>query len=175
MKKVLALGLGICVALLPSAYAAPKATSAGQEESGTVLFPTPHPQNPDICFQGVARRIHMLSQGTVSGPFGEIFEIDKVTWKGKFTLEVTDGATGSEDLDLYFFKDFGASIPDDPILNSPTILQTYEDRGPGGEKGTVPPEATLAIACLYDGAAASFDYEADPPKVKKGKKKKKKK
>lgn len=170
MKKVAALGLLVCLSVLPAAHAAP----AGQEESGTVVFPTPHPQDPSICFQGVARRINMVTQGTVSGPFGAIFDIDKTTWKGKFTLEVTGGATGAEDFDLYFFQDFGPGIPDDPSMNAPVILQTYQERGPGGEAGTVPPEAVKAIACLYDGAAADWEYKAEPPKKKKKKGKKKK-
>ena len=174
MKRIVALGVVASMSLLPAAQAAPAGKSVAQEESGTVLFPTPHPQDPAICFQGVARRINMLSQGTVSGPFGEIFDIDKATWGGKFKLEVPSGATGREDMDLYFFQTFGGTIPEDPILNSPVILHQYQERKPGGEVGTVPPEATKAIACLFDGAAASFEYKADPPKAKKGKKKKKK-
>ncbi len=140
-----------------------------QEESGTVIFPVPHPQDPNICFQGVARRLNMVSQGAISGPFGGIFDVDKATWGGKFKLD-GKGVTGSEDLDLYFFQSFGPGIPDDPSMNAPTILQEYSERKAGGEEGTVPATATKAIVCLYSGFGANWTYKADPPAKKKKKK-----
>ncbi|MGH2819109.1 MAG: hypothetical protein ACRDJ5_00495 [Actinomycetota bacterium] len=167
-KRALVLAIVLSL-IVPAANAT---VAAPQEESGTILFPTPHPQDPSICFQGVGRRINMVSQGVVSGPFGVIFDVDKATWKGKFKLDITGGATGREDIDLYFFSTFG-EIADDPSMNSPTILTQYQERNTKGEAGVIPPESTKAIACLWDGFGASFDYEGTPP-VKKKKKKKKK-
>jgi hypothetical protein len=163
--KLVAGALTAVVAFAPMADAR---APGPQKESGQVVVPTPHPQDPSICFQGVARRINMLSQGAYGGPiFGWIFDIDKTTWRGKFKLTIKNHATGQEDLDLYFFKDFGATIPDDPILNSPTILATYQERNTKGEAGVIPPETTKAIACLWSGVAAEFDYVGMPAKKKK--------
>jgi hypothetical protein len=169
-RKLSAIMLVAALGLVPLAEAGATQAPATQEEKGTVLFPTPHPQDPNICFQGVARRVNMLSQGVVSGPFGAIFEVDKKTWNGKFAL-TGSGATGAVDLDIYFFDHFGDSIPDDPALNSPVITTQYQERNTDGEVGTIPPNTNLAIVCLYDGAGANFEYKASPPKVKKKKKK----
>jgi len=152
--------------LLMAPVADAKVPAGPQKESGTVLFPTPHPQDPNTCFQGIGRRISMISQGTVSGPFGAIFDVDKATWGGKFKLSVTGGATAQEDVDLYLFKDFGGAPPEDPLYNSPTILATYQEREAGGEVGVIPAGSTKAIVCLFNGFAADFEYTAAPPKKK---------
>ncbi len=162
MKRLAAIGMAAVIAL-PAVGAS--AAAGPQEESGKVMFATPHPQDPTICFQGIGRRINMVSQGVVSGPFGAIFDIDKATWGGKFKMDAT-GMTGSDDMDIYFFSDFG-DIVEDPSMNSPTILTQYQEREAGGEVGIVPPQATKAIACLYSGLGADFTYKASPPKKKK--------
>jgi hypothetical protein len=139
----------------------------GQRESGQVIGATPHPQDPSVCFQGVARRINMITQGVYNGPiFGAIFDVDKATWGGKFKLAITDSATGTEDVDLYLFKDFGPWVPDDPIANSPTILATYQERNTKGEVGKIPAQTTKAIVCLWSGVEVSWDYKASPKKRK---------
>lgn len=169
-RKVAAVAVGATLMVAPVADARP---SAGpQEESGQVLGATPHPQDPSICFQGIARRMNIFAQGNYNGPvFGSIFDVDEATWGGKFKLAITDSAMGSEDIDLYFYKDFGPWIPDDPIANSPTILGTFQERNTEGEAGVVPAESVKALVCLYSGAEASWEYEATPAKVKKAKKK----
>lgn len=161
-KKLVVTGMVACFALSPVAEAR---VQGAQEESGMVILPTPHPQDPNVCFQGVGRRINMATQGAVSGPFGAIFDIDEATWGGKFKL-TGSGATGTEDVDLYFFGTFG-DIAADPTMNSPTIFATYQERNTEGEVGTVPPESTKAIVCLYTGLAVNWEYSASPPKKKK--------
>src|SRR5437867_5037343 len=95
---------------------------SGQKETGAVYLPVPDPQDGGAsCFQGVARRANMVSQGVLSGPFGAIFDVAKSTWGGKFVLKVTSGVTGAEDLDIYFFSSFGPAITDDPTMNSPVF------------------------------------------------------
>jgi hypothetical protein len=144
------------------------ATAGPQEETGTIIFPIPDPQTGGAsCFQGVPRRINMASQGTVSGPFGVIFDVDKATWNGKFKLDVATGPTGQEDLDIYFFLNFGPGIPEDPSMNSPSIIGTYNNAAVGGEKGSIPAESTKAIVCMKGGIIADFEYVGTPPKKKK--------
>lgn len=155
--------VGLMAAILAVTPLASARELPAQEESGTVLFPTPHPQDPTICFQGIGRRINMATAGVVSGPFGEIFDIDKATWGGKFKLTTTSALSGSADLDIYFFADFGDPV-DDPSMNSPIILNQYQKRNDKGEVGIVPPQSTKAIACLFEGFGASFDYKASPKK-----------
>lgn len=151
------------LAASPVAQAGPAPT---QEETGTVVFPTPHPQDPSVCFQGVGRRVNMASQGTVSGPFGAIFDVDPKTWKGKFKLTAA-GISGDVDVDIYFFDHFGPSIADDPSMNSPVITTQYQERNTDGEAGVIPPNSNKAIVCLFDGFGADFEYEASAPKPKK--------
>lgn len=171
MRKTAAILLVTALGVVPLAEAGARPAPAAQEESGTVLFPTPHPQDPSICFQGIGRRINMVSQGLVSGPFGAIFEVDPATWGGKFKLTAT-GISGGVDVDLYLFDNFGPSIVEDPSMNSPVILNQYQERNTDGEVGVIPENSNLAIVCLYDGVGASFEYEAAPPKAKKKGKKK---
>jgi hypothetical protein len=160
------LGLAALVAaLLAGATADPKQPTGGQEESGQVIGATPHPQDPAVCFQGIVRRMNMAAQGNYNGPiFGAIFDVDKSTWGGKFKLKITDSMTGTEDIDLYLYKDFGPWIPDDPIANSPTILATYQERNTKGEAGKIPPGTTKAAICLWSGIEVSWEYKATPKK-----------
>ena len=160
----------LVIALLVLGITPLQAAPAGgpQEESGTIILPIPDPQAGGAsCFQGVPRRINMASQGLVSGPFGVIFDIDKATWGGNFKLDVTSGPLGTEDLDIYFFMTFGPGIPEDPSMNAPTIVGTYNTAAAGGETGTVTPTSTKALVCMKGGAVADFEYVATPPKKKK--------
>jgi hypothetical protein len=136
-----------------------------QKETGQVVLPTPHPQDPNVCFQGVARRINMISQGVYNGPFfGAIFDVDKATWNGKLKLTITEDSGHAEDLDIYLFANFGQAPPDDPAYNSPVILATYQERKAGGEVGLIPEGTTKAIVCLWTGVYADFSYVGKPPK-----------
>jgi hypothetical protein len=166
-KLVAALTAGLLAASLAPAGGAP--LKPVQEEAGTVVLPTPHPQDPQGCFQGVARRINMVTQGLYTGPVtGAIFDIDEASWNGKFKLTRTTGEAGSEDIDIFFFQTFG-DITQDPAMNSPVILAEFRERNTEGEAGVVPPTSTKAIVCLWSGVAADWEYIAHAPK--KGKKK----
>ncbi|MGH2730406.1 MAG: hypothetical protein ACRDJI_07320 [Actinomycetota bacterium] len=163
MKTKLLVGaLGAVMALAPTAGAR---VLGPQKYSGQVIVPTPHPQDTAICFQGVVRRVNMASQGVYNGPvFGQVFDIDKATWGGKFKLTIKNHATGQEDIDIYFFSTFGPPIIDDPSMNTPTILAQFQERNTKGEAGLIPETTTKAIACLYNGLAADFDYVGLPKK-----------
>ena len=171
MKRVITtvLALTLVAALAPlGAQAAP----APQEETGTVLLPGPGPNGETTggCWTGWGRRFWIFSQGTSAGPMGHMIKIDKATWGGKFKLEVTSGGAGTEDLDMTFYANPGTLDPADPAMQG-GIQESgaYLTREPGGEDGTVPPTATLALVCLGIGTGynAEFTYTATPPKKKK--------
>jgi hypothetical protein len=165
-KKLIAVAASASVLAVPVAHA----RSAGpQEESGTVVLPAPSPNAGEGCWQGYARRFWIFTSGATSGPFGSVIEVDKTTWNGKFKLEVTGGAAGTEDLDVHFFVNMGTLDPNDPAMQNVSQSSSYQTAAAGGEEGTVPPSATTALICLRPGTGANADwtYTALPPKKKK--------
>lgn len=173
MKKLIVLALAATVvASLAPAAAMARPMIGPQEETGNVLLPGPGPNGETTggCWTGHARRAWILSQGTTAGPFGSMIEIDPATWDGKFKLEVTAGAMGTEDLDVTFYLDPGHVDPTDPAMQSGIIESSaYLSREAGGEEGIVPRESTLALVCLAIGTGANADwsYTALPPAKKK--------
>ena len=171
MKRVITavLALMLVAALVPmGAQAAP----GPQKEEGSVLLPGPGPNGETTggCWTGWGRRFWIFSQGTSAGPFGHMIAIDESTWGGKFKLEVTAGGAGTEDLDMTFYADPGKLDPADPAQqNGIQESGAYLTREPGGEDGTVPPTAKLALVCLAIGSGynAEFTYTATPPKKKR--------
>ena len=175
MKKlvVLALAATVVASLAPAGAARPAAVQ--QKETGTVLLPGPGPNGPIVegCWTGHARRAWIISQGTTSGPFGSMIEIDPSTWNGKFKLDVVKGGAGTEDLDVTFYIDPGKVDPTDPAMQSGIVeSSSYLTREPGGEAGLVPADTTLALVCLGTGTGynAEWSYTATPPAKKKKKK-----
>ena len=173
MKRIIptALALILALTILPlGAQAAP----GPQKEEGSVLLPGPGPNGETTggCWTGWARRFWIFSQGATGGPFGYMFPIDESTWGDKFKLEVTAGGSGTEDLDMTFYAKPGEIDPADPAMQG-GIQESgaYLSRKPGGEAGTVPPTATVALVCLAIGSGynAEFTYTATPPKKKKKK------
>ena len=172
MKRAITL---VLVATLVAALSAVGAQAAAppQKVDGAVLLPGPGPNGETTggCWTGWARRFWIFSQGTTAGPFGHIFEIDKTTWDGLFTLEVTSGGAGTEDLDMTFYANPGTIDPADPAMQGGIQeAGSYLSREPGGEAGIVPRTSTLALVCLAIGSGynAEFTYTANPPKKKKG-------
>ncbi|HVF52385.1 MAG TPA: hypothetical protein VNC78_02135 [Actinomycetota bacterium] len=166
MRRIMAVGLSLGLLL-----AGPSATSAGepkQSETGTVVLPTPHPQAPAECFAGYHRRANYFAQEQLNSVVGHHFNVDEATWGGKFVLEPT-GGQGTIDLDIVFFVDFKTD-PADPTGGP--LSATIANRAAGGEKGIVPEGMTKAVVCLwsgdqYQGAAATFSYDAFTPAKKK--------
>ncbi|MDQ3645586.1 MAG: hypothetical protein M3345_01470 [Actinomycetota bacterium] len=165
-KKMVALVVSLAVVALPgTGLSNPRL--GPQTVEGLVLLPTPHPQDPADCFAGIQRRFAFPTQEQINSAFGYHFDIDTTTWGGKFKLEPT-GGIGAPDLDIVFYESFETD-PTDPT-GGPTSIE-IGTRGPGGEKGTVPPTMNKAIVCLWAGestqaAAATFKYTAVPPKKK---------
>lgn len=172
MKHLISLALAavLVMTLAPGAGA----VAGPQKEEGSVLLagPGPNGETTGGCWTGWARRTWIFSGGATGGPFGHMFEIDKKTWGGKFKIEVTGGAAGTEDLDVTFYANPGTIDPADPAMQGGIVESgSYLNREPGGEAGTVPPTATVALVCLAigTGADAQFTYTATPPKKKKKK------
>lgn len=173
MKRVIVplLVMALVATLSPLAAQA-RAIAPAQEETGSVLLPGPGPNGETTggCWTGWARRAWIFSGGATAGPFGSMYEIDKATWDGKFKLEVTGGAAGTEDLDITFYASPGTIDPNDPAMQG-GIVETgaYLSREAGGEAGTVPRTTTLALVCLAigSGANAEYSYTAIPPAKKK--------
>ncbi len=181
MKKLVSLvavGL-IASTVLSGAAVAGKKKGVRQDVSGSILMqapPSDATSNPNGCYSGVHRRINVIAQENVNGVVGYHFDIDPATWGGKFNLEVT-GGQGDIDFDITFYTEFGTPEQATDTGYAP-VNQSYEEREPGGETGTVPPEMNKAIVCMWAGeshrgVAGAFTYTASAP-VKKGPKKKKK-
>ncbi len=171
MKRLIMLAL-VTALLAPLYPANAGGRVAPQSEEGAVLLagPGPNGETTGGCWTGWARRFWIVSGGASAGPFGSIFEIDKATWNGKFKLEVTSGVAGTEDLDITFYADPGHVDPTDPAMQAGIVeAGAYLTRAAGGEEGTVPQTATLALVCLGigTGANAEWTYEATPPAKKK--------
>lgn len=158
----------IVAACMPVAQAA----VPPQEEEGNVLLPGPGPNGETTggCWTGWSRRFWIFSSGATAGPFGSMFEVDKATLGGKFKLAVAGGAMGTEDLDITFYADPGKVDPADPAQQSGIVESgAYLTRKAGGETGTVPSTATVALICLAIGSGfdADWTYTATPPAKKK--------
>ena len=171
MKRVITLVLlGALVAAL-SPLSAEARIVPPQKAEGSVLMPGPGPNGETTggCWTGWGRRMWIVSGGATAGPMASMIEIDKSTWNGKFKLDVTGGGAGTEDLDVTFYVDPGKLDPTDPAQQAGIIeSSSYLSREAGGEAGTVPEQATLALVCLAIGTGynAEWSYTATPPKKK---------
>ena len=173
MKRVLMLALAATLVAAISPLTV-QASPALQKEEGTVPLagPGPNGETTGGCWTGWGRRAWIFSGGATGGPFASMYEIDKKTWNGKFKLDVTGGAVGTEDLDITFYVDPGKIDPNDPAMQGSIIEGgSYLTRAAGGETGIVPKGSTVALVCLAitTGANAEWTYTATPPKKKKKK------
>ncbi len=150
MKRAITVLLAATMVAALSPLAA-GARIAPQKEEGTVLLPGPGPNGETTggCWTGHGRRAWILSGGATAGPFASMIEIDPSTWDGKFKLNVASGGMGTEDLDVTFYIDPGKVDPTDPAMQAGIVESSaYLSREAGGEVGTVPPEAKLALVSL---------------------------
>lgn len=169
MRKVV--GVVAAGAVAASLMAPAQARQAKQEVTGTIALPAPFVAGDvNSCYSGLHRRTAVITQEQVNGIVGYHFDIDPATWGGKFTLEVTDGQ-GDIDFDITFYTEFGTPEQAADTAYAPVNV-SYEEREPGGEVGTVPPEMNKAIVCMWAGEShqgfgGTFAYTATPPKKKK--------
>jgi hypothetical protein len=133
---------------------------SGQEVKGEIQQPAPfvNTETGEVaCYSGKHRRGAVLSDGANQGVDGWHFDVDPATNGSKFVL-TADGGEGTPDLDITFYTEFGTVEEQADTTYAPPN-QSFENRGPGGETGTVPPEMKKAIVCMLDGANVPFTYK----------------
>lgn len=164
MKKLIAIGIAVLVAVPLGGTAALAGKKKQQKVEGSVAAAVRH---PDGCYSGVHRRLQAVTMQNANGLFGYDWDVDKATWNKPFVLELNSGL-GSVDLDITYYLGDRTTLEDfaeeggDPAV--PATV-SYENHEPGGEKGTVPKGAVYAIVCIYQsengaGATADFTYTA---------------
>lgn len=166
MRKLLGAGLASLLAI--SILGAP-ATAGGKKQTveGSIYLPAPFAQGTfDGCWGGLTRRTGTPTMDTTNSLFGYHFTIDKATWNKPFVLKAT-GGEGTVDLDLFLYSFYPGpeETPNDPVNGGTPVSVDFQTRKAGGEKGTVPPNTTDAIVCMYAGPEyqgfnATFNYTA---------------
>lgn len=169
MKNLVTVALA---SMLAASLLAPASAAAKKQViEGTIAAPARH---PDGCYTGLSRHLWSLAGDSANGAVGWVFDVDKATWKGKFTLEPT-GGVGTVDLDLtYYYGDFASTeeFLANPAPAAPATAEYETHEGPG-ESGIVPEGAIKAIICVFAGeggqasADVPFTYEATAPVKKK--------
>ena len=162
-------------AISGSAVAAKKKKKAKpftQTVDGTIIA-TPPADGPTFapppgCYAGLHRRAVVLAgenEGQLQGKAAYHFDVDKRTWGKKFKLEL-GAATGTVDLDINFYTEFGTQDQALDRTHAPPNVP-FATRAAGGEKGTVPKSMNKAIVCIFEdkdsqrfGANAAFKYTA---------------
>lgn len=84
----------------------------------------------------------------LNGVFGYVAEIGASASERPFTLTRLTGATGSEDLDVWFYRDISGTGDPCPRI----IAQEWA----GGERGTICAGAAYAVVVLFTGGDADF-------------------
>lgn len=124
-----------------------------QHVEGTILLPQPAGPLANCNFRPQRSAMGASGEAFPNGVLGFTFEVDPKTAGQPFKLEV-DGGQGDVDLDIVFYSGYG-----DPADPTTAPANTgYENAGPGGEEGTIPPGYPLAFVCMAIGGDASFTY-----------------
>ena len=89
-----------------------------------------------------------------TGITGYSFWVDKATHREPFVLKPEDP---SIDLDIFFH-----TVPDQVPVRPP-LSRAFRTRGPGGERGRVPPGFHHATVCAQSGVDVAFTYTAGFP------------
>ena len=167
MKKLIAIGVAVLVALPLVATTAQAGKKPIQSVEGSIALPAPFAQGTfDGCWGGLTRRTTGMTGGAVNGVTGYYFDVDKKTWNKPFKLEAT-GGQGYVDFDLFLYSHYPSveETADDPVNGGTPVSIDFQTREAGGESGKVPPRTVKAIVCMYAGpegagAGASFTYTA---------------
>jgi plastocyanin len=124
-----------------------------QTQNGSIAAPTRF-TDAESGFPGLGRRLWLLNPAT-NGTVMHVFSIDPATWGGAFTINNVSDATGSGDIDVYFYSNLGSA--EFPGATDVVTLAEYDTGGPG-EVGFVPAGATRAIAFTANAVKATFTY-----------------
>ncbi len=108
---------------------------------GSVLVPTP--QGPS------AARHAFLFSDKLDGVVGDVIQITPPTQRRYFELLGLTGATGAENLDVYFYKSLEGTGDPCPIEITGSLPK-------GGESGYICAGARYAVVTLFQGAHSTF-------------------
>lgn len=168
MKRLIVLGLiaTLVVALAPGADAQKKkkkkkGPAVVQQEEGMVALPAPFTDDSG-CFAGLYRRSSILTDGALNRSIGYEFDVNKATWGKNFAMEIT-GGSGTVDLDIYFYSEFGTreDVVNDPGGAGQPFTVAFNTRDTVGEFGQVPADTTKVIVCMMAGGFnGTFSYKA---------------
>lgn len=126
-----------CVVVLCAGFAPARAETT---VPGTVIAPVP--AGPSL-----ARQMYLFSD-KLDGVAGDVIGLTPSAEPRSFDLNVTSGATGDEDLDVYFYTSLdGTGAP---------CARDADATADGGEEGTMCAGAAWAIVTLFSGADATF-------------------
>ena len=155
MRKLIALAIVAAIstgAFSGSAIAGKKKKPAvHQHVEGSILIPQGG-NAAATCVYRAHRALYIAMGEQANGIFGYTFKVDPKTEGLPFKIEPADASAG---IDISFYGDLGT----DPTADAPANM-AYENVGPGGESGIVPPGLPNGMVCLTDGANASFTYTA---------------
>ena len=154
MKRALVAGLllGLLTFGTQPASAAPLGEEI-QTVAGTIAAPTRFTDG-EGGFPGLGRRLWLLNPAT-NGSVMYVIDIDPATWGGQFVIDDVTDATGSGDMDVYLYEDFGAA--EFPGATGVVTLAEYDTGGPG-ETGFIPFGTKKAIVFTANGVRSAFTY-----------------
>lgn len=144
-----------------TAFTSEDPTPDDGEESGyvqgSIQFPTRFTDG-EGGWPGLVRRTWLCSADT-NGTIGYVADVYPESWGGYFTTYDIADETGSGDLDVFFYSEFG----DCGGAAAPVTLAEFQNDGP--ESGFVPEGATKAVFFTAEGVGMTFTYEDFEPPV----------
>ena len=153
MKRLLVAGLllGLLTLVAQPVTAAPLGEEI-QTTPGTIAAPTRFTDG-EGGFPGAGRRAYVVNPAT-NGTVMFVINVDPLTWGGQFVIDTVTDATGSGDMDVYFYEDLGG------LDNAGTdVVTTAEyDAGGPGETGFIPFGTEKAIVFTANGVRSAFTY-----------------
>lgn len=161
MKRPLiaAVLLGTVALTAQPATAAPLGEEV-QTVPGSIAAPTRFTDG-EAGFPGAGRRAYLVNPAT-NGTVMYVVNVDEASWGGQFVIDTVADATGSGDIDLYFYEELGG------LDNAGTgVVTTAEyDTGGPGETGFIPPGTKYAITFTPNAVRSTFTYHAfSMPKI----------
>lgn len=171
MRSIIATLLVAAAVLSGAPQAAAHGDDLAEVVSSEVLFPTRFADtstevpNADGGYPGLGRRLWLLGADNFDGVVARVFDVYPETWGGRFDLTLNGDLTGSADLGIYFYSDFGDAIGVLGAIETHPAVTTgeYDATAPGGESGAIPMHADKALVFMKAGLQATFTYTGYTP------------
>lgn len=156
-RRLLAVPLALATAaVVPPALAEDTATTPTgpevQSYAGSFVAPTRFTDGTG-GWPGLGRKVYLAAEAA-DGVIADVFPVDQRAWGGAFQLTDVADATGSGNLDVFFYGHL-ASVAD----GTPETLSEHQtaDRG---EKGFVPAGTRFAVVFSADAVRPTFTFRA---------------